>query len=82
MKIRNNLEEKAIPQAYFGVSRFVTVSIGVASFIPSYNKNFKKLYDEADKALYQAKHNGRNCIVYKGSVYGRIRNGATKVSTV
>ena len=44
--------------------------------------NLKKLYDEADKALYQAKHNGRNCIVYKGSVYGRIRNGATKVSTV
>lgn len=82
MKIRNNLEEKAIPQAYFGVSRFVTVSIGVASFIPSYNRNFKKLYEEADKALYQAKQNGRNCIVYKGSVYGRIRNGATKVSTV
>lgn len=81
-KIRKNLEEQAIPQAYLGVSKYVTVSIGIASFVPGYNKDFDRLYEEADAALYQAKKNGRNCIVYKGNVYGRIKNGVTKATPV
>jgi len=82
MKIRNNLEERAIPQAYFEVSRNVTVSIGAASFVPSYGKTFDMLYEEADKALYTAKKSGRNCIVYNGNLYGKIRHGMARVVSI
>ena len=40
-----------------------TVSIGVASFSDS-EKNFDKLFSKADKALYEAKSQGRNNVVF------------------
>ena len=79
LKIRKNLEKKAIPQSYCAVSKNVTISIGAVSFVPGYDKSFKDLYEEADKALYTAKENGRNCIVCNGNLYGRIRNGMAQV---
>ncbi|WP_051637137.1 GGDEF domain-containing protein [Lachnospira multipara] len=82
LKIRRNLEAKAIPHAYKLVSNNVTISIGAATFVPGYGKSFEKLYEEADKALYAAKNNGRNCIVYNGNLYGRIKNGIAQVITM
>ncbi|HCB40383.1 MAG TPA: hypothetical protein DEP79_11845 [Gammaproteobacteria bacterium] len=38
----------------------MTVSIGVASFIPSQNNTTEALLKAADDLLYRAKHNGRN----------------------
>lgn len=82
LKIRKNIAKKAIPHAYCMVSKNVTVSIGIASGVPGRGVTFKSLYENADKALYQAKKNGRNCIVYNGSLYGRIRGGiAQSIST-
>jgi diguanylate cyclase (GGDEF)-like protein/PAS domain S-box-containing protein len=40
-------------------SGIVSVSIGVASIIPELNSNAADLVDQADAALYQAKHAGR-----------------------
>ncbi len=40
----------------------VTVSIGIASHRPGSGMKQSQLFDDADKALYQAKHNGRNRI--------------------
>lgn len=82
MKIRNNLEQRQIEHAYYGVSKYVTVSMGIAGFVPAYNRDFKKLYEEADNALYLAKKNGRNCIVYDGKVYGSVMNGASRVASI
>lgn len=48
-----SLENKTLP---------VTVSIGIASMIPIKGVNPNKLIEAADKALYQAKSSGRNCI--------------------
>ncbi len=39
----------------------ITASFGVACTIPSLNKSHEQLFKSADKALYQAKHEGRNC---------------------
>jgi two-component system chemotaxis family response regulator WspR len=36
------------------------VSIGVATVTPGVGSNSRQLIQEADKGLYQAKHNGRN----------------------
>lgn len=38
----------------------ITASLGVASFVPNNNKTAQSLIELADKALYQAKSDGRN----------------------
>lgn len=79
LKIRKEIERAAIPHAYCAISRYVTVSMGIAVMLPSQYNDFEQLYEEADKALYLAKEHGRNCIVCDHNVYGRIRNGMAQV---
>lgn len=45
------------------VSKFVTLSMGVATMIADENNSTQTLIHHADKALYQAKNKGRNCAV-------------------
>jgi diguanylate cyclase (GGDEF)-like protein len=54
--IREELLLPALPKA-----RKVTVSIGIAVF-PKHGRSAKQLINKADKALYEAKSNGRNQI--------------------
>jgi diguanylate cyclase (GGDEF)-like protein len=42
------------------LSNYVTISAGLASIIPDEHNSPTRLLDEADKALYTAKHSGRN----------------------
>jgi diguanylate cyclase (GGDEF)-like protein len=44
------------------VSKNVTISIGVATIKPDRKKKSNFLITEVDKALYEAKQSGRNCI--------------------
>jgi diguanylate cyclase (GGDEF)-like protein len=48
--------------SYQGVSVPLTISIGVAEYVPGYSLN--QLINLADKYLYLAKHNGRNRVEY------------------
>jgi two-component system cell cycle response regulator len=61
---------KAVEQADITAEKVVlkrTLSIGVASYVRGYAKK-EILIDQADQALYQAKHAGRNRVcVYSGS---------------
>jgi two-component system chemotaxis family response regulator WspR len=41
----------------------VTVSIGIATRLPSSVESFERIVKLADGALYKAKHKGRNCAV-------------------
>lgn len=45
-----------------GRSLRITASVGVASAIPASRTSAATLVADADKALYEAKHHGRNCV--------------------
>jgi len=47
------------------VSEYVTVSFGVASMIPKQDFSHEVLIDIADKALYEAKGQGRNRVILR-----------------
>ena len=56
----DTIRSVTIPHEYSNVAEFVTLSMGVASVIPSADTSAEQLIGEADKALYAAKEKGRN----------------------
>ena len=64
-KIRQQIEILNIPHSASLVSDRVSLSLGVASVIPNHQHSQQQLLVTADKALYQAKSKGRNCISFK-----------------
>lgn len=66
--IRVAVENLEIPNNRSEVSRYMTVSIGVISKIPSVDDNLEKLIGVADKRLYRAKTLGRNQVVTSHSI--------------
>ncbi|MGJ7921055.1 sensor domain-containing diguanylate cyclase [Neobacillus sp. LXY-4] len=59
-ELRIAVESMQLPHEHSLVSQFVTISIGVATLIPHSDSSQEDLIDAADKALYQAKLEGRN----------------------
>ncbi|MGR3178484.1 MAG: sensor domain-containing diguanylate cyclase [Candidatus Anammoxibacter sp.] len=59
-EMRAGIKSLGIAHTKSPVCEHVTVSIGVATMIPASNCELKTLIANADKALYEAKHNGRN----------------------
>lgn len=55
------VQKLCIPHAFSAVSENLTVSIGIASKVINEANTPEKLIELADRALYQAKHSGRNC---------------------
>jgi len=60
-KIRTRLE--ATPAHWEQGHIAMTASIGLASNAAGENRDFNSLYTDGDKALYLAKHRGRNCVI-------------------
>jgi len=60
--IRLAIQKREIPHAASTVSKFVSLSLGVATVIPSHEITQKQFIVSADSALYKAKQNGRNRI--------------------
>jgi len=63
--VRATVEQLEVPHRT-SVFQRVTVSIGVASALPSGNAEPSELVEAADAALYAAKHRGRNTVVEHG----------------
>ena len=65
-RIRDRIAEHAIPHAKSKVSEsdVVTVSMGIAAWKPGTETSPYDIVGRADTALYEAKHAGRNCIVF------------------
>lgn len=63
-KLRVAVEKRQLRHPNSPISRYVTLSLGVATAIPNDLITPGQLLDLADKALYRAKHNGRNRVEY------------------
>ncbi|WP_316347285.1 diguanylate cyclase [Desulfuromonas acetoxidans] len=59
--MRQHVEDLHYIHEFSDTANVITVSIGVASVIPEKNQAKEELIDLADKALYLAKRDGRNC---------------------
>lgn len=60
--IRSEVEALEIPHQASAVSKWVTISLGVAETKCSETSHPEKLLQAADRALYNAKTTGRNCV--------------------
>ena len=63
--LRSELQNLKIPHAQSLVNSYVTLSIGIVQVVPHLDLEPQKLITAADKALYEAKKQGRNCVVRK-----------------
>ena len=61
--MRSSIEALNIRHAASSIADHLTISLGVASLIPRHSRELDELQVAADKALYQAKHEGRNRVV-------------------
>ncbi|MBP7460820.1 MAG: diguanylate cyclase [Candidatus Delongbacteria bacterium] len=64
-KMLESVSRLRITHAYSPIAPMVTISLGVASIVPSGIIPPTKLIEMADQALYRAKQNGRNQIQYQ-----------------
>lgn len=58
--LRKAVESMRLPHPASKISEFVTISLGVATIVPSNDLSSEHLLDCADQALYNAKATGRN----------------------
>jgi len=61
--MRAEIEGLQVEHGYSGVGKVVTVSLGVSTLVPEHLSKTGALIHAADRALYQAKRSGRNCVV-------------------
>jgi diguanylate cyclase (GGDEF)-like protein len=61
-RLREAVQHQKIPHEGAGPGAIVTISVGLASICPTKGENGRLLIEEADRALYAAKHAGRNCV--------------------
>jgi len=62
-EINHAIQERQIPHASSSVSDYLSISIGVVVVQASMDLDNEKLLSEADKNLYKAKEEGRNCFI-------------------
>lgn len=62
-EIREHIVKLAIPHEYSAHKDSITLSLGVATLIPTKDNSPEQLIGAADKALYKAKGNGRNQVI-------------------
>lgn len=75
-KVRMFVERKRIPQSRQANNSFVTVTVGVAAAIPGSDNDFYELYDMAEAAMYTAKDQGGDMVLFDNHLRGKYRKKA------
>ena len=73
-RLRTAIEAMGFEHPTSKVSRYVTVSIGVASIVPAGQQQSDELIAMADRAMYRAKQTGRNRVVAEGAQNKLVRS--------
>lgn len=68
-KVKEYIDRKRIPGAKDRKNRFVTVSIGVATTMPTVDNDYYELYDAAEDSMFAAKDMGGDTIVSDNETY-------------
>ena len=61
--VRAHIESLELPNPRSSTSSWLTVSVGVATIVPSQQDKIEAFFVAADRAMYQAKEAGRNRVV-------------------
>lgn len=64
--MRAEVEALAIEHVGSEVASHVTISLGIVTQVPQNNTAVSHLIGAADRAMYRAKHSGRNCVIVYG----------------
>ncbi len=64
--MRSNIEKADIPHKSSKVAEYVSISVGVATWVPERDSQPEEIIELADKALYKAKESGRNQVISSG----------------
>jgi diguanylate cyclase (GGDEF)-like protein len=78
-QIRCDVMDLMIPHAGSEAAKFVTVSVGVALARPSSSRSLNGAIQTADEAMYQAKREGRNRVVFKDTNDSEVETGNFRV---
>ena len=78
-QIRCDVMDLAIPHEGSQVANFVTVSVGVALARAGSNRSLTGAIQTADEAMYQAKKEGRNRVVFKDSNQSEVETGNFRI---
>ncbi len=78
-QIRRDVLELAIPHAGSQAAKHVTVSVGLALAKPGTSRSLMGAIQTADEALYQAKREGRNRVVFKDTDSDDVETGNFRV---
>ncbi|ERT09697.1 diguanylate cyclase domain protein [Lyngbya aestuarii BL J] len=66
--IQEQIRQLQSPHVKSDVSPYITLSLGISSIIPSCKMSSEQLVNAADRALYQAKQQGRNQIIINTNI--------------
>jgi diguanylate cyclase (GGDEF)-like protein/PAS domain S-box-containing protein len=59
-EIQRAIHQSKLPHACSDISKFITISLGIATVVPTQTTSLADLIAAADKALYEAKRQGRD----------------------